>query len=317
LIKSIRGVLKRNIPVTQPARTNQSQKLLFSTTKFQMSTNSTFKFAAIQLAVTADKDNNLKNAADKIKEAASNGAKVISLPECFNCPYGNQYFPTYAESIGEGPTAKMLAQAAIDNKVYLVGGSFPEREGDKLYNTSLTFSPEGKVLTKHRKVHLFDINIPGKMVFKESETLSPGNTLSYFDTEFCRIGVAICYDVRFAELAQLAAQKEGCKVLCYPGAFNMTTGPAHWELLLRARALDNQVYVAGVSPARDEKATYIAWGHSTIVNPWGEVVAKASAEAAIIYADIDLARLDEIRGQIPITFQRRSDMYAVVDKSHK
>ncbi|TSK42073.1 Omega-amidase NIT2 [Bagarius yarrelli] len=126
----------------------------------------------------------------------------------------------------------------------------------------------------------------------------------------CKVGVGICYDIRFAELAQIYARK-GCQLLVYPGAFNLTTGPAHWELLQRARALDNQVYVATASPARDESASYVAWGYSSVVNPWGEVITKAGSDESVVYADIDLQYLADIRQQIPITTQRRNDIYTV------
>ncbi|XP_017278897.1 omega-amidase NIT2 [Kryptolebias marmoratus] len=189
-------------------------------------------------------------------------------------------------------------------------GSIPEEDCGKLYNSCAVFNPDGEMILKHRKIHLFDINVPGKIRFQESETLSPGSSLSTFDTPFCKVGVGICYDMRFAELAQLYGRK-GCQLLVYPGAFNMTTGPAHWELLQRARAVDNQVFVATASPARDEAASYVAWGHSSVVNPWGEVISKAGAEETIIYADIDLQYLADIRQQIPITSQRRDDLYAV------
>jgi len=266
-----------------------------------------FKFAGIQLAVTSDKAKNISLATEKIAEAVQNGAKVIALPECWNSPYGNQYFAEYSEPI-PGPTTDKLAALALQHKVYIIGGSIPEREGEKLYNTSISFSPEGKILGKHRKVHLFDIDIPGKLRFIESETLSAGNSLTILDTEYCKIGIGICYDMRFPELAQIY-QKEGCKFICYPSAFNMVTGPVHWELLQRGRALDNQLWVATVSPARDTTATYIAWGHSTVVSPWGEVLQKADEKPTIIYQDIDLNRVDEVRQQIPVHFQKRNDLY--------
>ncbi|XP_075053106.1 omega-amidase NIT2-like, partial [Mixophyes fleayi] len=193
-------------------------------------------------------------------------------------------------------------------------GSIPEEDSGKLYNTCTVFGPDGTLLVKHRKIHLFNIDVPGKIRFQESETLSPGESFSVFDTPYCKIGVGICYDIRFAELAQIYTKK-GCQLLVYPGAFNMTTGPAHWELLQRARALDNQVYVATVSPARDDKASYVAWGHSTVVNPWGEVIAKAGADASITCTDIDLQYLAEIRQQIPIHGQRRHDLYGVEEKN--
>ncbi|NWX87221.1 NIT2 amidase, partial [Nothoprocta ornata] len=287
-----------------------------------------FRLALIQLQVSTVKADNLQRACGMVKEASAKGAKVVALPECFNSPYGTHYFKEYAEKI-PGESTQKLSEVAKECNVYLVGGSIPEEDGGKLYNTCTVFGPDGAMLAKYRKIHLFDINVPGKIQFKESETLSPGNTLATFDTPYCRVGLGICYDMRFAELAQIYGQK-GCQLLVYPGAFNLTTGPAHWELLQRGRnvidflfffpvfcehrALDNQVYVATASPARDENASYIAWGHSTVVNPWGEVIAKAGAEEALLYADIDLKKLAEIREQIPVLKQKRKDLYSVEGK---
>ncbi|XP_048800669.1 omega-amidase NIT2 isoform X1 [Lagopus muta] len=268
-----------------------------------------FRLALIQLHVSAVKSDNLQRACGLIREASAKGAKVVALPECFNSPYGTQNFKEYAEKI-PGESTQKLSEVAKECSIYLVGGSIPEEDGGKLYNTCAVFGPDGAILAKHRKIHLFDINVPGKIQFKESETLSPGDSFSMFDTPYCKVGLGICYDIRFAELAQIYGQK-GCQLLIYPGAFNMTTGPAHWELLQRGRAVDNQVYVATVSPARDEKASYIAWGHSTVVNPWGEVIAKAGAEETVIYSDIDLNKLAEIRQQIPILSQKRHDLYSI------
>ncbi|XP_026801421.2 omega-amidase NIT2 [Pangasianodon hypophthalmus] len=270
---------------------------------------SKFRLAVVQLHVTKLKADNLSRAQKLVKEAAGQGAKVVVLPECFNSPYGTGYFAEYAEKI-PGETTQVLAKVAKECGIYLVGGSIPEEDEGKLFNTCSVFGPDGKLLLKHRKIHLFDIDIPGKIRFQESETLSPGSSLSMFETSYCKVGVGICYDMRFAELAQIYA-KEGCQLLVYPGAFNMTTGPAHWELLQRARAVDNQVYVATASPARDESASYVAWGHSSVVNPWGEVITKAQCEESIVYADIDLQYLADVRQQIPITTQRRNDIYAV------
>ncbi|XP_015246967.1 PREDICTED: omega-amidase NIT2 [Cyprinodon variegatus] len=270
---------------------------------------SRFRLAVVQLQVSSLKADNLSRVRRLVKEAAGQDSQVVLLPECFNSPYGTSFFSTYAERI-PGESTQVLSEVAKENKLYLVGGSIPEEDCGKLYNSCAVFGPDGEMILKHRKIHLFDIDVPGKIRFQESETLSPGNTLSMFDTPFCKVGVGICYDIRFAELAQLYSRK-GCQLLVYPGAFNMTTGPAHWELLQRGRAVDNQVYVATASPARDEAASYVAWGHSTVVNPWGEVVAKAGPEETVIYADIDLQYLADIRQQIPITSQRRDDLYAV------
>ncbi|XP_073421315.1 omega-amidase NIT2 isoform X1 [Dendrobates tinctorius] len=271
-----------------------------------------FKLALVQLLVSPVKSDNLKKASELIKKAAQQGAQIVALPECFNSPYGTTFFPEYAEKI-PGQSTQMLSDIAKECGIYLIGGSIPEEDCGKLYNTCTVFGPDGTLLIKHRKIHLFDIDVPGKIRFQESETLSPGDSLSVFDTPFCKIGIGICYDMRFAELAQIYTKK-GCQLLVYPGAFNMTTGPAHWELLQRARAIDNQVYVATASPARDDKASYVAWGHSTVVSPWGAVIVKAGAEEAVISADIDLQYLSEIRQQIPIHTQRRHDLYGVEEK---
>uniref|UniRef100_A0A671RS52 omega-amidase n=1 Tax=Sinocyclocheilus anshuiensis TaxID=1608454 RepID=A0A671RS52_9TELE len=259
---------------------------------------SKFRLALAQLHVSKIKADNLGRAQKIVKEAAGQGAKVVVLPECFNSPYGPGFFAEYAEKI-PGESTQVLSEAAKECGVYLVGGSIPEEDGGKLYNTCSIFGPDGKLLVKHRKIHLFDIDVPGKIRFQESETLSPGNCLSMFETPFCKVGVGICYDIRFAELAQIYAKK-GCQLLVYPGAFNMTTGPAHWELLQRGRAVDNQVYVAAASPARDESASYVAWGHSSVVNPW-----------SVLSVRLYLQYLADMRQQIPITTQRRNDLYSV------
>ncbi|XP_071842021.1 omega-amidase NIT2-like isoform X2 [Apostichopus japonicus] len=268
-----------------------------------------FRLAAVQLAVSANKAQNLERAGALIHQAVKEGAKVIALPECFNSPYGTQYFAKYAEKI-PGESTDFLSRIAKETKAYVIGGSIPEEEDGKYYNTATVFDPEGKMIAKHRKMHLFDIDIPGKIKFKESEVLHPGSKFTTFETPFCKVGIGICYDMRFAELAQIY-KNLGCKLIVYPGAFNMTTGEAHWEAIQRGRAIDNQLYVATVSPARDVDATYIAWGHSTIVSPWGDVIAKADEKEQIVSAEINLGRVDEIRQQIPISVQNRKDLYEV------
>jgi len=273
-----------------------------------------FRLALVQLAVGANKTENLSRAEVFVRKAAKEGgAQVVALPECFNSPYGTQYFNEYAEDLSSGSSQSLdiLKKMAKENSIHLIGGSIPEREGEKLFNTSVICGPDGNVIAKHRKVHLFDIDIPGKITFKESEILSPGNSFTSFATDDCKIGVGICYDIRFAEMA-LVYRDLDCKLLVYPGAFNMTTGPAHWEALARSRALDNQVYVATVSPARDTSASYVAWGHSTVMDPWGTVVAKTEEKEDIVYAEIDLEKLKTIRDQVPITKQRRNELYKVV-----
>lgn len=270
----------------------------------------------------ADKDANLKHAREKVLEAAKAGANIVVLPECFNSPYGCDFFPSYAETLlpsppteEQSPSFHALRQMAKEARTYLVGGSIPEldTETKKYYNTSLTFSPAGELLTTHRKVHLFDIDIPGKITFKESEVLSPGNKISVVDLpEYGRIAVAICYDIRFPELAMVAARK-GAFALIYPGAFNTTTGPLHWRLQGQARAMDNQVYVALCSPARGAEG-YQAWGHSLVCDPMAEVLVEAGESEEIVYAELEGEKLEETRKAIPIYGQRRFDVYPDVSE---
>lgn len=276
------------------------------------------KLALVQLASGANKAKNLENSKIKVLAAAKEGAGIIVLPECFNSPYGCDYFPSYAETLLPSPPTKeqspsyhALSAMAAEAKVYLVGGSIPEldEETKKYYNTSLIFDSEGKLLATHRKVHLFDIDIPGKITFRESEVLSPGNKITIVDLpEYGKIAIAICYDIRFPELAMVAARK-GCFALIYPGAFNTTTGPLHWKLQGQARAMDNQVYVALCSPARDETASYHAWGHSLICDPMAKVLVEAGEREETVYADLEGAKIEETRKGIPIYGQRRFDVY--------
>ncbi|XP_059633191.1 omega-amidase, chloroplastic-like isoform X3 [Cornus florida] len=250
-----------------------------------------FKIALCQLSVTTDKERNIVHARKAIEEAAEKGSQLVVLPEIWNSPYSNDSFPVYAEDIDAGgdatPSTAMLSELSRSLHITIVGGSIPERSGDRLYNTCCVFGNDGKLLAKHRKIHLFDIDIPGQMTFKESKTLTAGETPTIVDT--------------------------GAHLLCYPGAFNMTTGPLHWELMQRARAADCQLYVATCSPARDAGAGYVAWGHSTLVGPYGEVLATTEHDEAIVIAEIDYSLIDLRRTYLPFQKQRRGDLYQLVD----
>ncbi|KAJ1326527.1 omega-amidase [Microdochium nivale] len=328
------------------------------------------RLACIQLASGADKAANLAHARDKVLEAsrAPHSADIVVLPECFNSPYGCDYFPSYAETLlpspptrEQSPSFHALSEMAREAGVYLIGGSIPELgpsapsssspssgqgDGDgkqKYYNTSLTFSPDGSLLATHRKVHLFDIDIPGGITFRESDVLSPGNKLTVVDLpEYGRIAVAICYDIRFPELATIAArppapspagagaasdanghddddddeeqEQPGCFALIYPGAFNLTTGPLHWKLLAQARAVDNQLYVAVCSPARDTTATYHAWGHSLVADPMAQVLVELDEREGIAVAELTGAKIADTRKGIPLGGQRRFDVYPDISK---
>lgn len=270
------------------------------------------RVALIQMMVTADKARNIQTACEKLRTAARSGADIAVLPEMFCCPYQNDCFRAYGEEEG-GPAQAALSALAAELGIYIIGGSIPELSEGNVYNTSCVYDRRGKLLARHRKAHLFDIDVAGGQRFRESDTLSPGNAVTTFETEFGTMGLCICFDLRFEELARCMCLR-GAKVIFVPAAFNMTTGPAHWELLFRQRAVDNQCFTVGVSPARDEQGSYVAYGNSIAVDPWGAVLCRAGAEETTLYADLDVERLEAIRAQLPILSARRTDLYEVREK---
>jgi len=302
------------------------------------------KVALLQFQVSASKSQNQQKVKKLIDSTMKENpkTKLIVLPEIWNGPYATKAFAEYAEVLPplhysystnnddavEGndmeqscPSAKVLFDAATKHGIYIIGGSISEKENDLIYNTCLCISPNGILVAKHRKVHLFDIDVKGGITFKESDTLTGGDTISVFDTGddlFGPIGVGICYDIRFPEYALLLTQNHKCNMLVYPGAFNLTTGPAHWELLQRGRAVDNQCFVLTASPARTEAPKegeegkyphYTAWGHSTVVNPWGEVVATCDEKEAVVVAELKMKEVKNMRQGIPTFSQKRLDLY--------
>ncbi|MDD3347758.1 carbon-nitrogen hydrolase family protein [Oscillibacter sp.] len=269
------------------------------------------RIALIQMPVTADKSENIEAACRRVREAASDGAQIAVLPEMFCCPYQNDCFRLYGET-EDGPAQRALSAVAAESGIYVVGGSLPELADGKVYNTSYVYGRRGEPLAKHRKVHLFDIQVAGGQCFRESDALSPGDAITTFETEFGVMGLCVCFDLRFEELSRLMCLR-GAKVLFAPAAFNMTTGPAHWELLLRQRAVDNQCFTVGVSPARDERAGYVAYGNSLAADPWGSVLCRAGGEDATLYAELNLARVEEVRRQLPILSARRTDLYTLTE----
>jgi len=186
----------------------------------------------------------------------------------------------------------------------------PEAEKGKLYNTCFVFNEKGEPIAKHRKMHLFDIDVEGGQRFKESDTFTAGNSVTVFDCRLGRFGVMVCFDIRFVELSRLMAL-DGAEAIFVPAAFNMTTGPAHWELSFRQRAVDNQLFMAGCAPARDEKGSYVSYGHSIVTDPWGTVIAEADEKEQILYADLDMNDVSRIRSQLPILSARRTDVYSI------
>ncbi len=269
-----------------------------------------FKAALLQTNVYDDKEKNIENAVRLIEKVSGEGADIAVLPEMFCCPYNSSLFRAYGEIEG-GAAYTAMSKAAEDYGIYVVAGTIPELQDDRVYNTSYVFDRNGNQIAKHRKMHLFDIDIEGGQYFKESYTLTSGGDVTLFDTEFCKIGLAICYDIRFPELSRLMAA-EGAEVIIYPGAFNMTTGPAHWELSFRARALDNQVYTIGVAPARDLEATYHSYGNSIVASPWGNVLSQMDEKEGYIIQEIDLDYVKKIRNELPLLKHIRKDIYALM-----
>ncbi len=266
-----------------------------------------FKLALIQLKSFSTNDENLDAAVEKINETARDGADLVVLPEMFSCPYKASNFPIFAQADGE-KNWQRLSDAARKNKIYLVAGSMPERDDGKIYNTSYVFDRNGKQIAKHRKMHLFDCDIPGGAFFHESDTLTAGNEATVFETEFGKFGLMICFDIRFPELSRLMIN-QGAKMIIVPAAFNMTSGPAWWEIMFRTRATDNQVFMAGCSPSRDENAGYVAWGHSLVVNPFGKIISQLNEKEGILYQNVDLAEVEDFRNQYKILKSRRTDIY--------
>ena len=267
----------------------------------------TLRIAQVQMSVTRNKDENIRRAARMIRQAAEQGAELAMLPEMFCCPYENAAFRPYGEAEG-GPAQQALSALAGELGIWIVGGSVPELEDEKVYNTAYVYDSSGRQVARHRKMHLFDIDVEGGQRFMESDTLSPGNEVTVFDTPWGRMGLCICFDLRFEELSRLMTLR-GAQVILTPAAFNMTTGPAHWELLFRQRAVDNQLFTVGTSPARDEAGSYVAWGHSIVCDPWGSVIRQCGAGEEIAVTDLDLTRIAAVRRQLPILSARRTDVY--------
>ena len=280
------------------------------------------KIALCQMNVVDNKEENIKKAIQMIRDSKKQGADLAVLPEMFNCPYENEKFIEYGEEFEDSSTLNRIAETAKEENIHVLAGSIPEiemsiaedgKDEKSIYNTSVLFDNHGNILGKHRKMHLFDIDVKGKIYFKESDTLSAGSNFTVIETELATIGIGICYDIRFVELSRIMTLN-GAEILIFPGAFNLTTGPAHWEILFKSRALDNQVYTIGVAPALDETANYNSFGHSIAVNPWGEVIEELDFEEDLKIVEIDLNEIKRIREEIPILKNRRCDLYEIKEK---
>jgi len=282
---------------------------------------SVVRVAVVQMRVEEDKTKNLAHCADLLKEAAALEPDLIVLPEVWNSAYAVGAFRGNAERVEEaktGPSLKLLRLFAKERKVWIVGGSIPEiDDSEKIYNAAPVVDDEGSLVAKHRKVHLFDVDVRDEIRFFESETLTPGNDVTVVPFRGKHgLGCAVCYDMRFSELA-IAMRAKGASLLVYPGAFNTVTGPPHYHLLAKARALDAQAFVVAASPARNPDASYQAYGYSLVVDPWGKEVAKADGHhEQIIVADLDLDQTLDVRASMQLWNQRRPDVYQLGCEDH-
>ncbi|MGB5135537.1 MAG: nitrilase-related carbon-nitrogen hydrolase [Prochlorococcaceae cyanobacterium] len=291
--------------------------------------------ALVQLQAGEDAAANRRHAEAWLERALQPPAgqpapRLLMLPEIWNAPYAAERFGAYAEPVpepgislldGPSPSLAMVARLARRHGVAVIAGSIPERGSEgRLYNTATVIDAQGLLLAKHRKLHLFDVDVPGGIRFRESDSLSPGQQLTVLDgmgdplatglADPPVLGLLICYDIRFPELALLMRQRHGCSLLACPAAFNTTTGPRHWHLLMRARAVDSQCFLLACSSARPPGGEgYPSYGHSLVVDPWGTVIAEAGMGEQVLHAELDLEQVALARRAIPSGEQRRGDLY--------
>jgi omega-amidase len=268
------------------------------------------KIGICQLKQDLDISSNIRKSADMSDKAAGNGAEIVVLPEMFMCPYEPFYIKKAAKSAEYA--IEVLKKTALRNRIYIVAGSVPwsTREA-KPYNRSFVIDPAGEEIFFHDKIHLFDCNPPGGAKVVESATVQPGKTLGSFKTPWGVCSVIVCYDIRFPQLSQLLANM-GVRIMFVPAAFSMTTGPAHWEMLVKMRAMELQGYVVGVQPARNNEFNYIPYGHSIIAGPFGEVIADLGEGESLSVIEIDLDECDNLKKSFPLLEHRRSDLYRTV-----
>jgi len=258
-----------------------------------------FLAACVQMRSGADKHGNLDTAAALVERAARDGARLILLPETFSWRGPAADDLAEAEELA-GPTLARFAALARELSVTLVAGSILERAvgGGLPFNTSVVLGPDGSVLGRYRKVHLFDVSIPGKVEVRESARRGHGDEPVCVDTELGRLGLSVCYDLRFPELYRRLA-RAGAEILCVPSAFTFPTGAAHWEVLLRARAIENQCWVLAANQFGPTGQGHADYGHSAIVDPWGTVVACASEGERVVLGEVDLGLLARVRREMP------------------
>ena len=265
--------------------------------------------AAIQLNSTADVAANLEAAERLLRVAAADGAELLVLPEKWSLLAAGEVTAELAEPL-DGPVVAAARSWARELGVHLLAGSVPERvPGRKLLsNTSLLISPEGEIAATYRKIHMFDVDVGG-VSYRESDGELAGNEIVAADAGGLQLGMTVCYDLRFPELFRILALR-GARAITVPSAFTSATGRDHWEILVRARAIENQLFVIAANQSGQASPHYDSWGHSMIVDPWGRVLDVVEAGEGIAIAELDLAELDDVRDRIPSLANRRSAAYA-------
>lgn len=266
-----------------------------------------FLVGCAQMRVSDDKERNLRAVDDAVSEAAARGAKLLVLPEMCLWRGPEAEIASAAESLG-GPSVSRMADAARRAGITVVAGSIYERaDGRALpFNTSVVLGPDGTMLAAYRKIHLFDVSIPGRVEVRESDRMAPGDDVVCVDTEVGRLGLTICYDLRFPELYRRLV-RDGATLVCVPAAFTHATGAAHWEVLLRARAIENQAYVLAPNQVGPTTEGPPVWGGTSIIGPWGEVLARAPDTECVIVAEVDPEHQASVRAGLPCLEHARLD----------
>ena len=262
------------------------------------------RVAVCQLNARADRAHNLAIARELLAQAAAAGAELAVLPEYVDYLGPGETAPKPEPADGE--FAEFFADAARELGIWVHAGSFHEAGPDerRTYNTSLIFNPAGELTATYRKIHLYDVEIPGRVSYKESRSVAPGDETVVTSIAGTPTGLSICYDLRFPELYRRLAIA-GARVLVVPAAFMLHTGRDHWEVLLRARAIESQCYVVAAGQIGDHDPGRTCFGRSMIIDPWGTVLAQAPDTVGIVTAEIDLERLEEIRTELPSLANRR------------
>jgi predicted amidohydrolase len=257
-----------------------------------------FVAAAVQLCAGSEKTENLAKAESLVEQAVRSGARLVVLPEVFLWRGARGEERSQAEAI-PGPSTARLADLARRHKLHLLAGSLLEQtDTEKVFNTSLLFDPHGDIIGRYRKTHLFDIDLPGHVTMRESDTRAAGNEVVTVPTELGVIGMTVCYDLRFPELYRRLTLA-GAEIITIPSAFTFPTGAAHWEILVRARAIENQVYVIAPDQVGPSPSGHIDFGGSLIVDPWGKPLAHAGDREMVIFAEIDRDYQQKVRRDLP------------------